>query len=723
MVSKSITKDAMLNGNPLKAIFLFMIPVFISNLIASLYNMMDSVVIGQFMGPNSLAAIATTGPINFLVLGFVQGLATGFGLKIAQKYGAGNALKVRRSLATSFIVALFISLILSFICFFTVDLLLQAMNVPKEIIKDSRAYILVFYLGIITIMFNTLLFGIVRGFGNSTTPLIIGFLCSTVNVGMDLLFIGVFHLPIYFAALTNVFAQIMSSVLSYLYLYKKYPQFRTTKEDFKTSFKECWEQISMGLPMAFQFSITAIGTMIVQNAINGFGANAIAGFSVGGKTQEIVTTAMMALGVAVSTYCAQNLGAHNYKRIKIGLSQSLIIWLGVVALSSFITYFGADVFVFLFLNKEKIIQNPEIKFYAKLFATTITPFLSALSLIFILRTSLQAMNSKIIPTLGGVMELIGRVLIIYLLVPKYSVNAIAYASPLAWVFADLLLIPGMISLLYSQSKLIINYTTLNNGLKMPMIGSGTNTFGKENNDFNGELNGDNSPIMDCIANGYRLFDTAVIYRNERILGDAIKQSGFPRETFFITSKIPNQREYIETDELVEKTIQESLNALQTEYIDLYLIHHPWEDSLDMLRVYRVLEKYVELGKIKSIGVSNFSIEQLEFILKHAFIKPVINQFISHPGLWNKELIEYCLKNDIVPEAYSSLKYVNEKQIQILKTIANKHHRTWHQVLLNYQTNLGMVVIPKSHLKKHQKENFAIFNFKLDNEDQRLIAEI
>ena len=264
---------------------------------------------------------------------------------------------------------------------------------------------------------------------------------------------------------------------------------------------------------------------------------------------------------------------------------------------------------------------------------------------------------------------------------------------------------------------------MNNGLTIPVLGTGTNTFGKEGNDFSGKITYDTKELRSAISLGYRLIDTAIYYRNEAVIGKAVRESNIPRDEFFITSKIPDGKEYTETNELVKHYVDQSLKELNIGYIDLYLIHFPLESNEDNLRVWRVLEEYVDKGLIKSIGVSNFNKEQLEHLLSHARIKPVLNQFQSYPGKHQQNLIDYCKENGVIPEAYQSLAKLDPKTKEQLVELAKPYNKTWSQVILNYQIQEGLVVIPKSHNKKHQQENMDVFNFTLTKEDMETIKNM
>jgi diketogulonate reductase-like aldo/keto reductase len=264
---------------------------------------------------------------------------------------------------------------------------------------------------------------------------------------------------------------------------------------------------------------------------------------------------------------------------------------------------------------------------------------------------------------------------------------------------------------------------MNNGLSIPVFGTGTNTYGKENNDFHGKITFDTKELRSAIELGYRLIDTAIYYRNEAVIGKAVKESNIDRNEFFITSKIPGEKEYTETDELIQHHIEQSLRALDMDYIDLYLIHFPLKTSEENLRVWRILETFVDRGLIKSIGVSNFNEEQLAYLIKHARIQPVLNQFQSYPGNHQQSLIDFCKTNDIIPEAYQSLAKLDVKTKDMLVELAKPYKKSWSQIILNYQINEGLVVIPKSHSKQHQFENIDVFDFKLTNKDVKTIKNM
>lgn len=268
----------------------------------------------------------------------------------------------------------------------------------------------------------------------------------------------------------------------------------------------------------------------------------------------------------------------------------------------------------------------------------------------------------------------------------------------------------------------MEYILLNSGEKMPMVGTGTNTYGKESNKYNGELNGDFSALRSAIELGYRSIDAAVSYRNEQGVGETVANSGFPRDEFFITSKIPRQENYFSSKEAVRRTIDNSLANFQTDYLDLYLIHHPIENKEYFRHTWEVFEEYYKEGKLRSIGVSNFSKELLEEMKEFATVKPAVNQIQINMLQKNEELIDLLRKLAITPVAWGPMKATDEQKKQ-LEAIGEKYSKNWAQVLLRYQVQRGIVVIPKSHNPKHQAENIDIFDFKLSESELELIHNL
>ncbi len=260
------------------------------------------------------------------------------------------------------------------------------------------------------------------------------------------------------------------------------------------------------------------------------------------------------------------------------------------------------------------------------------------------------------------------------------------------------------------------YYQLNNQQSIPKIGCGTSRYGKVNRDFYAELNHDPKEIIQALTVGYRMFDTATIYRNEELIPKAINIQSLKREDIFIESKLNWEHDQINTRASVIQNIEESLKRLNTDYIDLYLIHKPSDDFEENLNIWRVLETYYKQGVLKSIGVSNFMKPALSHLLKHAEIKPVINQVKSNPSNWNKEIIAYCKEQGILPQIYSPLRNVDEAFKKRLTNIGKPFKKTWAQVLLRYHLDNECQVIPMSYDQTHQAQNLDILDFTLPKAD-------
>lgn len=263
---------------------------------------------------------------------------------------------------------------------------------------------------------------------------------------------------------------------------------------------------------------------------------------------------------------------------------------------------------------------------------------------------------------------------------------------------------------------------LNNGIRMPIVGTGTNTYGKENNEYMGELNGDFSALESAINSGYRSIDAAVSYGNERGVGKTLANSGVSREDFFITSKIPKEEVYVSTKEAVRNTIDSSLSNFETDYLDLYLIHHPIENKEHLRNTWEVLEEYYNEGTLKSIGVSNFSKELLDEMKTFATVEPAVNQIQINLKENNQELVDLLQDRNITPVAWGPMK-ATEEQKEGLARIGKEYDKSWAQVLLRYQIQKDIVVIPKSHDPKNQEANLNIFDFELSDKEMTDITNL
>ncbi|WP_010097624.1 aldo/keto reductase [Ornithinibacillus scapharcae] len=268
----------------------------------------------------------------------------------------------------------------------------------------------------------------------------------------------------------------------------------------------------------------------------------------------------------------------------------------------------------------------------------------------------------------------------------------------------------------------MEYIILNNGLKMPIVGTGTNTYGKENNEYNGALKNEIPELVSALELGYRSIDGAIMYRNEELVGRVLAESNVPREELFITTKVPANEEYISSKEATRAAIDNSLKNFQTDYLDLLLIHFPIEDKEQLRNTWEVFEEYYEAGKLKAIGVSNFEKHHLDELKEFAKVKPSVNQIQINLKEPNHDLLAILEEEGITPVAWGPMK-AEVHQKEVLDEIGKAYNKSGAQVLLRYQIQRGVVVIPKSHNPENQAANLDLFDFELSAKDVEKIKNL
>lgn len=430
-----MVKD-MTEGNSVKQILLFTLPLFIGNLFQQFYSMADTVIVGQMLGTNALAAVGSTGSLNFLIIGFVLGTASGFCIPVAQFFGAKDYKKLRQTVANMIYLAVVISALLTLLTLlFTRDILVL-LDTPADIFEEAYLYIIVIFAGMSATMFYNILAGLLRALGDSRSPLIFLIISSIVNIGLDYLFITLFN-SVIGASIATVLAQIISGLLCLVYIIKKFPILSLKREDMTPSAPLMKKLLFLGLPMALQFSITAVGGLILQKSVNKLGSTVVAAVSTGNKASNILTQPMESLGIAMATFCGQNLGAGRMDRVKKGVNQALVIVLVYTAVASLISFFGGEYLAALFISSKETAVIELIERQHSIFAL----FYWALAILFVYRNSIQGLGYGVPAMAAGLFELVARALVGVLLVPRFGFDAACIAGPFAWIMADVLLIP------------------------------------------------------------------------------------------------------------------------------------------------------------------------------------------------------------------------------------------------------------------------------------------
>ena len=427
---KSEMRD-MTKGNVFNIILGFAIPLLLGMLFQQFYSMVDTIIVGRFVGVEALAAVGTTSSMVFLVNGFVMGLTSGFAVLISQKYGAKDEAGVKKAVASSITLSIIASIIVTFISVISAKPLLALMNTPSNIMKDASTYIIILYAGNVAIIFYNMMAAILRALGDSKTPLYFLIVSSVLNIILDLVLIINFKMGVAGAAYATVISQGVSALLCVIYTYKKYKILRLKKEDFKVKKKYYRKHLKVGIPMALQFSITAIGIMTVQSAINIFGSTVIASYAAASKVLQLVMQPATTLGVTMATYCGQNIGAKRYDRIKLGVKKCVQISIITSLISAMVLIFLGKYFVMIFVSN----PDAEILSYAQQVLNISAIFFIPLGLIFVYRNALQGIGDSFIPMMAGVYELVARAVVAFTLPKVLEFMGICLADPVAWFAA------------------------------------------------------------------------------------------------------------------------------------------------------------------------------------------------------------------------------------------------------------------------------------------------
>lgn len=448
-----MTKD-MTQGKPIKLILGFAIPMLLGYLFQQFYNLIDTLIVGRYLGVNPLAAVGSTGSVNFLVIGFCMGICVGFSIPVAHKFGAGDYAGLRRYVANcAWLGVLFSAVMTALTVVFCRDIL-NLMQTPPDIIDDAYAYIVVIFMGIPVVFLYNILSGVIRALGDSRTPVIFLMISSVVNIGLDLLFILQFKMGVAGAAWATNISQGMSGILCLIFIIKKFEILRISREEWKPDLHLMGSLCGMGIPMGLQYSITAIGSVILQTAVNGLGSMAVASVTAAGKIGGFLASPFDALGSTMATYGGQNVGAKKLERIKKGMFDCIKVG-AVYSVIAFVTayFFGAPLGR-LFVETEEPAVAAQIIDNVRLFLLISTAFYFLLALVNIIRFMIQGIGFPTFAILAGVLEMIARALAGFVLVPVFGFPAAAMGSPIAWLFADAFLIPAFF---HVYKKLRIQY--------------------------------------------------------------------------------------------------------------------------------------------------------------------------------------------------------------------------------------------------------------------------
>lgn len=422
----------------MKLIIGFSIPLLFGFLFQQFYSLVDTLIVGRILGVNALASVGATGSINFMIIGFCMGICNGFALPIAHRFGAGDYSGMRKAVANSLWLSILFAGIMTLVVSLLCRQILIWMKTPEAIIDDSYRYILVIFLGIpVTFLYN-ILSGIIRSLGDSKTPLIFLTIASVLNIILDWVCIKDFSMGVQGAAVATVISQGVSGILCLIYIRKKFEILRISKEEWKIDPPCMLHLCSMAIPMGLQYSITAIGSVILQSAVNGLGATVVASMTAGSKISMFFCCPFDALGSAIATYGGQNTGAKKMDRIDQGLKSAGFIGIiyAVIAFAILSTFGKYIAYLFIDPSETEILSNvSKILFFN-------SAFFIPLAFVNILRFLIQGMGFSKFAMFAGVFEMVARMIMGFVFVPKFGFIAACLASPVAWVMADLFLFPA-----------------------------------------------------------------------------------------------------------------------------------------------------------------------------------------------------------------------------------------------------------------------------------------
>ena len=426
-------------GSVIHKIISFSIPVLLGNLLQQLYNMVDSIIVGRFVGVDAFAAVGSTGSLNFLILGFALGVSSGLCIPIAQRFGAKDYSDMRRKIAVAIYIAAGVTIILTIITALGAGTLLRWMQTPDNIFEDARIYITILFIGIpATILYN-LPANILRSLGDSKSPIYFLIISAILNLVLDLLFVAAFQWGVAGSAIATVISQGVSGIMCIIYMIRKYPILKFCKAECIPATGDVQRSISIGIPMGLQFSITAVGSVILQSAVNSLGSDVVASVSAAMKLQMIIMQPFEAIGVTMATFSGQNLGAGKIKRIREGVKKALFMTI-ILSVISFITINAlASPASLLFMSKEEMTPMIRANIKQLLLINSFSYFF--LGSLLILRNTLQGLGRSVIAMGAGLFEMVARSLVAFLLVGVFGFFAVCFAHPAAWVAANIILVP------------------------------------------------------------------------------------------------------------------------------------------------------------------------------------------------------------------------------------------------------------------------------------------
>lgn len=418
-------------GSPVRLIILFTVPLLVGNLFQQLYAVTDAVVVGRLVGVEALAAVGASGSLQFLLFGFAMGASAGLAIPVARAFGAGDLAAMRRAVCAGILISSGIAVAIVLVGTLGGRTLLTWMGTPAELMEAATTFLTVLFSGgVATVAFN-FLSAVVRALGDSRTPLLFLVVACVLNAALVVLFIAVFKLGVGGAAAATLVAQAISVGLCLLLIARRMPELRLRRGDWRISAAEIRESAKLGLTLGFQMSVIAIGAAVLQYGINQLGTEAVAAFTAAMRIDQVAVIPLASVGVAMSTYVAQNQGAAEWWRIRFGVFRASLLAVALaLILGAAIVAFGTDmVRLFVGDGEDRVVAM------AHQYLIINGALYWVLAVLFVLRNALQGLGATVVPTIAGVMELVARSAAGLLLIGHIGFLGACLAAPLAWIGA------------------------------------------------------------------------------------------------------------------------------------------------------------------------------------------------------------------------------------------------------------------------------------------------
>ena len=436
-MARTLTRD-LTEGRPLKLILSFAAPLLFGVLFQQFYSFVDTAIVGRYLGADKLAAVGATGSVNFLVIGLCLGLCSGFAIPVAQAFGAHDEGEVRRSVFHAVVLSAVMSVVFALAATLLCKPLLRLMNTPEEIIDDSASYIRIIFAAIPCCILYNMAGGILRSLGDSRTPVLFLVLASLINIVLDLFLIIVVKMDVAGAAVATAVSQLLAGVGCVIVMVRRFPILRMTREDRRFSMPKAGRMLGIGLPMGLQFSITAVGSVVVQWSVNGLGVNAVAAVSAAVKLSMFFACIFDALATTMATFAGQNIGAKKLDRVHEGLKAASLIGVVYCVFAFAVVWFFTRPMLSLFIDPD---AAPEVTAMGVRYLTINAAFYIPLLFVNIVRLSIQGMGFTRVAMFAGLFEMVARTAVALFLVPVLGFTGACLANPAAWIAADLFLIP------------------------------------------------------------------------------------------------------------------------------------------------------------------------------------------------------------------------------------------------------------------------------------------